>query len=52
MPMLKEDATNMMKLLSVEPLTPQDCGIGPHLIHGYPYVFAQQGLNLFYFILF
>jgi hypothetical protein len=43
MPLLKADVDTTTQLLATEPLTPKDCGIGEHLIHGYPYKFAQQG---------
>ena len=55
MPLLKADADTTTQLLAAEPLTAKDCGIGEHLIHGYPYKFAQQGnfcFVLFCFVLF
>ena len=55
MPLLKADADTTTQLLAAEPLTAKDCGIGEHLIHGYPYKFAQQGMFcfvLFCFVLF
>jgi hypothetical protein len=52
MPQLKDDIDTTTQLLATEPLTAKDCGIGPHLIHGYPYRFAQQGICYIFCVFF